>query len=526
MDNNQRHLISNAKNGNFNSAVQLFLNYKDGLNGFEKNEGRALEIFTQATTILYSHVSLDELNVSNFKKIKNLKINLDERLTVFIGENGVGKTSLLEAIRRNLMWIAATTRKDNTNGGRIEEDEINNDAKKKKLGAYIDCEFSIGSSKNKLRGRIARQIDGLKSDLKSELINYRNLGRDIRYLNEYKDINLPLFAYYGIDRLQKGANNSQKINFEKIDGYDNALNYRTSFDLFYEWLVQLLKVSEPVVANSERQKIQSQIDILLKTGANNKEHPLYEVYEDLVSVIKIYPNQELNMKAQNTIESLERLFKSVYKGLTKIELINNDDGKDKIFIQLEKESIFLDQFSDGQRVLFGLLGDIARRLILLNNVSENPLHGYGVILIDEIELHLHPMWQQQIVLILRKSFPNIQFIITTHSPHVITTVEPETIRSIYINSNNTYEYEIPDFTKGAQSNVVLKDVFNVDPRPQEVEEVQWLDQYIELVNHDKWDSDEAKLLREKLDAWGKNKETELDQIDIEISLRKFKRSKQ
>ena len=299
MDNNQRHLISNAKNGNFNSAVQLFLNYKDGLNGFEKNEGRALEIFTQATTILYSHVSLDELNVSNFKKIKNLKINLDERLTVFIGENGVGKTSLLEAIRRNLMWIAATTRKDNTNGGRIEEDEINNDAKKKKLGAYIDCEFSIGSSKNKLRGRIARQIDGLKSDLKSELINYRNLGRDIRYLNEYKDINLPLFAYYGIDRLQKGANNSQKINFEKIDGYDNALNYRTSFDLFYEWLVQLLKVSEPVVANSERQKIQSQIDILLKTGANNKEHPLYEVYEDLVSVIKIYPNQELNMKAQN-----------------------------------------------------------------------------------------------------------------------------------------------------------------------------------------------------------------------------------
>ncbi|MEC8886203.1 MAG: AAA family ATPase [Pseudomonadota bacterium] len=521
MDNNQRHLISNAKNGNFNSAVQLFLNYRDGLNGFEKDEGQAFEAFTQATTILCSHIFLDKLHISNFKKIKNLKINLDKSLTVFIGENGVGKTSLLEAIRRNLMWIAATTRKDNTNGGRIEEDEINNDAKKKGLGAYIDCEFAVGSIRNTLRGRIARQTDASISNLKSELTNYRDLGRNLRYLNEYKDINLPLFAFYGIDRLQKGAKNNQKITFEKVDGYDSSLNYKTSFDIFYEWLVQLLKVSEPVVANSERQKIQSQIDILLKTGANNKEHPLYEVYEDLVSVIKIYPNQELNMKAQNTIESLERLFKSVYKGLTKIELINQDDGKDKIVIHLEEEIIFLDQFSDGQRVLFGLLGDIARRLILLNNVSENPLHGYGVILIDEIELHLHPMWQQQIVLILRKSFPNIQFIITTHSPHVITTVEPETIRSIYID-----RYEIPSFTKGAQSNVVLKHVFNVDPRPQEVEEVQWLDQYIELVNQDKWDSDEAISLRQKLDAWGKNKETELDQIDIEISLRKFKRSKQ
>lgn len=505
MDNNQRHLISNAKNGNFNSAVQLFLNYKDGLNGFEKNEGLAFEIFTQATTILYRHISLDELNVSNFKKIKKLKINLDKSLTVFIGENGVGKTSLLEAIRRNLMWIAATTIKDNTNGGRIDEDEINNDAKKTGFGAYIDCEFSIGSSKNKLRGRIARQIDGLRSDLKSVLINYRNLGRDLRYLNEYKDINLPLFAYYGIDRLQKGVNNSQKINFEKTDGYDNALNYRTSFDLFYEWLVQLLKVSEPVVANSEKQKIQSKIDILLETGANDKEHPLYEVYEDMVSIIKIYPNQELNIKAQNTIESLKRLFKGIYKDLKNIELINQDDGKDKIVIHLEEEIIFLDQFSDGQRVLFGLLGDIARRLILLNNVSENPFHGNGVILIDEIELHLHPMWQQQIVLILRESFPNLQFIITTHSPHVITTVEPKSVRSIYINSNNTYEYEVPSFTKGAQSNVVLKDVFNVDPRPQEVEEVQWLDQYIELVNQDKWDSDELYHYVKNLMLGGKIK---------------------
>lgn len=188
--------------------------------------------------------------------------------------------------------------------------------------------------------------------------------------------------------------------------------------------------------------------------------------------------------------------------------------------------IFLHQFSDGQRVLFGLIGDIARRLILLNPATSEPLKGSGIVLIDEIELHLHPSWQQKVILILRDSFPNIQFIMTTHSPHVITTVEHECIRSIYIdNETNTFKYEIPRFTKGAESNVVLEDVFYVNPRPQDVEEVKLLEEYISLVNQDKWDSERGTELRQKLDEWGKNKETELDRIDVEISLRKFKRSK-
>ena len=215
-----------------------------------------------------------------------------------------------------------------------------------------------------------------------------------------------------------------------------------------------------------------------------------------------------------------------FESANHIELVNADDGEDKVALNLEREIIFLHQFSDGQRVLFGLIGDIARRLLLLNDVSDTPFDGRGIVLIDEIELHLHPSWQQKIILILRESFPNIQFIVTTHSPHILTTVEAECIRSIYIDhETNTFKYEIPKFTKGAQSNVVLEDVFYVDPRPQEVEEVKLLEEYISLVNQDKWDSERGTELRQKLDEWGKNKETELDRIDVEISLRKFKRSK-
>lgn len=517
------HLIKNAKNGNFEAAVQVFLNYQDGLNGFEKDEELADSSFKQAIKILDSDFYLNELDIINYKKIQEFKIPFHKNLTVLLSENGIGKTSLLESIRKNLMWIAATTRKENTTGGRIDDDEVNNFSKKE--GAYIDCEFQIGKI-YRFKGRLARPPEGVVSNLKSELTKYRELGKNLRSLNDIQDINLPLFSYYGIDRLQKGSTKNKSLKFGKIDGYDDSLNSKTSFDTFVEWLIQLLKISKNIETNIEKVKLQAQIDSLYAVGANNKDHPLYDVYDDLISVFKLYPDQDIHTQAKKSIENLESLFKEIYSNLINIQLINDDDGKDKVAIQLENERLFLHQFSDGQRVLFGLIGDIARRLILLNDASEKPFEGRGIVLIDEIELHLHPSWQQKVILILRKSFPNIQFIVTTHSPHVITTVAAECVRIIYIDKEtNKHKYSIPTFTKGAESNVVLEDVFDVDPRPQDVEEVKLLEEYTTLVNQDQWDSERAIELRQKLDVWGRNKETELDRIDVEISLRKFKRLK-
>jgi predicted ATP-binding protein involved in virulence len=70
-----------------------------------------------------------------------------------------------------------------------------------------------------------------------------------------------------------------------------------------------------------------------------------------------------------------------------------------------------------------LIGDIARRLAIANPESKNPLLGEGIILIDEIELHLHPSWQIEIISQLRSTFPNCQFIVTTHSPLVISSIK-------------------------------------------------------------------------------------------------------
>ena len=141
-------------------------------------------------------------------------------------------------------------------------------------------------------------------------------------------------------------------------------------------------------------------------------------------------------------------------------------------------------------------------------------------------MHLHPQWQQTILDQLRKVFVNLQFIVTTHSPQVLTTVEPECIRAIYLNpENNRYEYKIPDFSKGAESIQVLEDIFNVRSRPPQIEEVQLLREYEELVEIDEWDSERAIEIRKILDQWGKNRDTVLDKLDTRISLKRFKRSR-
>ncbi len=84
----------------------------------------------------------------------------------------------------------------------------------------------------------------------------------------------------------------------------------------------------------------------------------------------------------------------------------------------------LQQLSDGERAFIAMLGDLVRRLALANPDLANPLDGHGVVLIDELELHLHPRWQREVVEKLRTSFPNIQFIATTHSPFIIQSLRP------------------------------------------------------------------------------------------------------
>ena len=136
---------------------------------------------------------------------------------------------------------------------------------------------------------------------------------------------------------------------------------------------------------------------------------------------------------------------------------------------IEQAGIALDvgQLSDGERGVLALVLDLARRLSQANPSFEDPLsEGHAVVLIDEIDLHLHPTWQRQIIRKLTTTFPRCQFIATTHSPQVIGEVEHD---RIHIMANG--EVYSPTHSFGVDSSRVLEEVMEADPRSEEVQDL-------------------------------------------------------
>ena len=155
--------------------------------------------------------------------------------------------------------------------------------------------------------------------------------------------------------------------------------------------------------------------------------------------------------------------------------------------------------SDGVRTMIALVADIAYRCASMNPhlSSEAARQTPGVILIDEVDMHLHPRWQQKVVELLRKTFPALQMILTTHSPHVLSTVDKESIRVIHLR-DGLGVVETPVFqTRGVESAEVLASVMGVDPIPQ-VEEARSLSHYRALIEDGLANDLVTQSLRQKL----------------------------
>lgn len=139
----------------------------------------------------------------------------------------------------------------------------------------------------------------------------------------------------------------------------------------------------------------------------------------------------------------------------------------RMTINKNGSELIINQLSDGEKCLLAMVGDIARRLAIANPGLENPLAGEGVVMIDEIELHLHPDWQRKIIPSLTRTFPNLQFIVTTHSPQIISHVQPD---SIYL-LESTPEGIVakrPESSFGRDINRILEDIMGVGARPPEI----------------------------------------------------------
>lgn len=382
-------------------------------------------------------MKIKKLQLENFTQISDLKVELSSDVTVFIGNNGAGKTSILRALATLLTWFIARIEREKGSGSHILYSDIENDAKYSKISLDV-CDLS---DSRLFQWTLVNQRKGFNSEHRSELKDVTHLAYSYRNSLTLDDnSSLPLIAYYPVERVVLDIPLKIKThhNFNQLDGYDNALKQGVDFRRFFEWF------RECEDAENENNVQQ----ILKLVQENPKDEQLKEKLSQL-------PHDKQLTAVRNAIAAF-------MSGFSKLRV----QRKPRLQMMVEKHGKILDvaQLSQGEKSLMALVGDIARRLAMMNPCLENPLDGEGIILIDEIDLHLHPQWQRGIIQRLRDTFPNCQFLLTTHSPLVISDAKNV---QCYVLDGGKLE-QIKDLY-GLDANQVLVEIMDTEIRNEKVQ---------------------------------------------------------
>lgn len=449
------------------------------------------------------NLNIQKLRLRDYRCFEALDINFHPQLTVLVASNGAGKTSVLDAIAVAFgPYIGAfnesvgkSFKSTDIRLTRVRE-TTTNEMEYAPKGIRLEATGFIPGSILELIGGFGPAI--WKRDLAGPT-KARTTVKDAKELIDYgkrlqeavrtpgTDIILPLLAYYGTGRLwqQKKQTGKKLARTSRTIGYTDCLDPGSSYKSFVAWFRYWS-------TNAFKGQLEAN-----KAG-RAYESTEFDHYLESVG------------GAVNACLSLSG-WKDINYSLSREELVAHHEQYGELPVSL---------LSDGIRNMIGMVADIAFRATKLNPqlgaqaAAETP----GVILIDEVDMHLHPEWQQVVLQNLVTAFPSLQFIVTTHSPQVLTTVSSERIR--ILRGNNVYA--APPGTEGAEPGRLLKQVLGLqDIRPPAITATKELKEYLALVDNDQWNSIRARELREILDARYQGNEPELLEADLRIENRKW-----
>jgi len=391
-------------------------------------------------------VKVKRLKMNSFRGISDLTLEFDtDEPTVFIGINGVGKSSILECLAILLSWLTKRIQTPNSNGRSFNEDDIKNGCKEthNEITISINDWPEVVWSLTKVRKGRSKDTSSNLGDLK-KVVDRIHSQLDANYYAA-----LPLAVYYPTNRavLDIPLKIRTKHSFEQITAYDEVLTGgQIDFRRFFEWF-------------RDREDLEN--ELRLNDYAQYRDRELEAVRYAIANLLDGFSNLRVRRSP--------------------LRMTVNKQG----------EELIVNQLSDGEKCLLALAGDLARRLAIANpDRNYNPLEGSGVVLIDEIELHLHPKWQRAIIPNLKKTFPNCQFIITTHSPQVISDLK--WVHLLRSTSEEITIDRVPSF--GKDSNRILETLMETPERPQQIKED--LRKLFGLI--DKGELGEARQFRQEL----------------------------
>ncbi len=369
---------------------------------------------------------ITQLALIHYRGANNLVLPLDQRLNVFYGVNGAGKSTVLDAAVTALSWLVNRLKNERSSGLLIDEKSIANGKSSAQLA--ITCrtqQQDVYWRLNKSRtGHGGAEVRSDFSALNEEVAKWH---RQIVASNE--QINLPLFVYYPINRavLDIPLRIRQRHQFTIFSAYEDALTGAANFRTFFEWFRE-----REDLENEEARGHES-------NGQRYQDRQLSAVRQALAAFMPSF--------SQLTVR----------RNPLRMEVLKN--GK----------PLLVDQLSDGEKCLIALVGDLARRLAIANPMTDRPLAGAAVVLIDEVDLHLHPDWQRGLIQHLQKTFESCQFLLSTHSPHIITNVRPQSLFCLR-QAVDGLMFEKPQESYGKNAERVLEDMMGLaTTRPDQVQ---------------------------------------------------------
>lgn len=370
---------------------------------------------------------INQLNIKNFRGYESLSVNFQSNFNLIIGDNGSGKTALLQALTIAMSGYFLGIRNVASKG------ILKNDVRIATYEYSEEYQFPVEVGATGLINNTdfvwIRSLNGLG---KSRTINKK--AKEIQDYAAYMqsivtsgiDINLPVLAYYATGRLfdeakdMEGNKNVEEDSKAKISSrfraYDKCLYSKSTYKQFQKWF----RLKE--IARIQKRSEDTALSLVQSAIINNIPNCKNIYYE-------FDPDKPPGLK------------------------VETEDGRILPFTYL----------SDGTRNFIALISDIAYKAITLNpHLKEQALlETEGIVLIDELDLHLHPEWQRRIVKSLKETFPKVQFICTTHSPFIIQ--ETETNELLIIKDNKIREYN-------SGNNLSIEDIAEFY---QDVENPQW-----------------------------------------------------
>lgn len=432
-------------------------------------------------------MKLKTLEIKNFRCFESLSIDLDEQLTVLVAENGAGKTAILDAVVIALSPFIRGLDTGTGKGFKPEDTRLGVAAKLLRNGKYLmiqgvhrvsemESQYPISLTAsgiiNEQFEQWSRELTGKKTQTTfgkaRVLVDYaKTLQQQVR---AGEPVTLPIIAYYGTGRLLKQGNTSRKSSTEsrsRLYGYHDALNPNSNYKTFEKWFIEESFAELRLDAKKSIDSINKiKFDLIKReTEFNRRINPYL-------------PKHLLNNEDDNSLDAIPvctTKLKYIRKAINQCLFISGwntleyEFNRRELIVSNNKSRLFMpvSQLSDGVKAMLSLTADIAYRCVQLNPHLASPTEETnGIVLIDEVDLHLHPKWQQTVLSDLQKAFPKIQFIVTTHSPQVLSSVHRKSIRLLGKDSEGHDVAAIPlAESYGEISGDVLQSIMHVNPQP-------------------------------------------------------------